>query len=231
MSGGNLSDVGRNALIAAGSAAASAGVAYAIQNQIAVSRASAAEAKAGGGSGAARVEKAETVESVISEAGYGTGQEITDFQLLMEHPGSVEYQATHAEALLERTSVEGTADAKGAVVRLLKNGGMKAIREVRDVAEAVIARRQGKNVVMRTDQAAGQVERAAFDGEEILRHKGHDLGNGEKGFPHYQTEGRLGHTFWGGVVAFVAQFLNPFDNVSGQLGCGGGESCYQRPGL
>lgn len=165
------------------------------------------EAQGGGGAEAARLEKAETVDSVLAEAGYG-GRQINAEELLWSHPGSPEYQAENGQYILDRTASEGTADAKGAVVRLLRDGGMKVIRQVTDVAEAVMARRQGQNVVMRTDQAASQVERAAFDGEEILRHKGHDLANGERGLPHYQTEGRFGHTFWGSVTAFVAQFLN-----------------------
>lgn len=30
-----------------------------------------------------------------------------------------------------------------------------------------------------------------------MQHKGHDLKDGSKGDPHFQTEGVNGHTFWG----------------------------------
>jgi RHS repeat-associated protein len=99
--GGSLSDVGRNALIAAGSAAASAGVAYAVQSQIPVSKASAAEARGGGGSGAAQIEKVETLDSVLADAGV-TGNGTTDSDLLNRKVGD----AGDPQASVDRGSVK-----------------------------------------------------------------------------------------------------------------------------
>jgi hypothetical protein len=31
----------------------------------------------------------------------------------------------------------------------------------------------------------------------MLRHTGHKLPNGETGLPHFQTDGKFGHAFWG----------------------------------
>jgi hypothetical protein len=57
-----------------------------------------------------------------------------------------------------------------------------------------------------------------------MRHPGHDLGNGKKGLPHFQTEGKAGHTFYGFISSAAAvvltpvllydHFANPFESES-----------------
>jgi hypothetical protein len=72
---------------------------------------------------------------------------------------------------------------------------------------------------MATEQAAKAVEKAAHGGgRDMLRHTGHSLKNGGTGGPHYQTNGVIGHTFWGGLGPFLVSMLNPFDAISGELG-------------
>jgi hypothetical protein len=104
------------------------------------------------------------------------------------------------------------------VIRLTRTG-FKKISKLGSSAAARLARRQGKNVLAPSRQAAKAIERGAFDGaEDVLRHKGHDLVDGAKGLPHYQTPGKYGHTFWGGVLGIVGSLLDPFDAISGELG-------------
>ncbi|MBL8481305.1 MAG: RHS domain-containing protein [Rhodocyclaceae bacterium] len=81
-------------------------------------------------------------------------------------------------------------------VKLLENGGRRLVRAIFNKADAVAARKAEENVQANTRQLAKQIETASNDGKEVVRHKGHDLQNGESGLPHYQTDGRRGHTFW-----------------------------------
>lgn len=87
----------------------------------------------------------------------------------------------------------------GAVVKLLEKGGEKLVRHVGSKAEALQARQAGENVVFKSKQQARQVEEANAGGDKstVLRHKGHELRDGSTGRPHYQTEGKKGHSMWG----------------------------------
>jgi hypothetical protein len=92
------------------------------------------------------------------------------------------------------------AAAIGWLVRQLENGERRLIKPLATKAEAVAARKQGQNVVLRSKQAAREVEKAAGNGAgDMLRHKGHSLKNGGTGEPHYQTDGVKGHAFWGAL--------------------------------
>ena len=58
---------------------------------------------------------------------------------------------------------------------------------------------------------ASQIETAAKGTEGQVKHAGHELKDGSKGLPHYQTEGAQGHTFWGKLsvaTLFVADALD-----------------------
>jgi uncharacterized protein RhaS with RHS repeats len=98
-------------------------------------------------------------------------------------------------------------DKLGWVVVLLDNGGKKFTRAIHDIADAVAARRSGENVQMATRQAAKQVETAANGGGDILKHKGHGLPDGSTGTPHYQTDGKFGHSFWDNQRGFFSPDL------------------------
>jgi len=102
----------------------------------------------------------------------------------------------------------------GFLVESLKNGGMRRIKPLFDKAQAVFARKHGKEVMLRSQQAASAVEEAAKgEGEKLLRHnEGHPLRNGEQGYPHYQTKGREGHSFWGGFEDLLDTII-PFPPV------------------
>lgn len=95
-----------------------------------------------------------------------------------------------------------------AVVKLLENGGHKIVGTLRDKADAVAARLRGDNVMTATSQHARQVEVAAHGaGDALLRHKGHKLEDGSTGMPHYQTDGKPGHTFWGQGGGILPELL------------------------
>ncbi len=111
---------------------------------------------------------------------------------------------------------EGLSPA-GWIIKLTKSGYQK-ISTLGYSAAARQARRQGENVLAPDRQAAKAIERGAFGGsQDVLRHAGHDLPGGSKGMPHFQTPGKSGHTFWGGVLGFLGSLLDPFDAISGEL--------------
>ncbi len=85
----------------------------------------------------------------------------------------------------------------GSIVKLLDNGGRIIGKAIYDIADAVAARLSGESVEMNTRQAAKQVETAAYGSTDLMRHKGHELPDGSTGSPHYQTDGKYGHSFWG----------------------------------
>jgi hypothetical protein len=104
----------------------------------------------------------------------------------------------------------------GWVIRLTKSG-FKKIKKL-DFKDLVRVRRKGQNVKAINEQTAGAIEKAARNGDPrgILKHKGHELSDGSKGMPHYQTDGVPGHTFWGTVIGFLTLF-DPTDAISGEL--------------
>lgn len=102
----------------------------------------------------------------------------------------------------------------GFIIRLTKKGYIK-LRKVLDPADLVRARRAGENVVVKRQQTARQIENAADRGAgNVCRHKGHDLGDGQTGLPHYQSK-RPGHTFWDKTLPlFIFSIINPFDTIT-----------------
>ena len=80
--------------------------------------------------------------------------------------------------------------------------------------QAVRARRGGENVVADRRQAASQIETAANGAEGQLKHAGHELKDGSKGLPHYQTEGTQGHTFWGKLSVATVAVADALDQVA-----------------
>ena len=118
-------------------------------------------------------------------------------------------------------------DAVGVVVQLLAKGGEKVVRWVSTKAEAVMARKQGETVVMQTKRQAKQIEEALNRGDKsnILRHKGHELRDGSTGLPHYQTEGKQGHSMWGkifGGASAIGLGLGASDADASQVPSNGG---------
>jgi len=112
----------------------------------------------------------------------------------------------------------------GAVVRLLDNGRTVIVRGLNDISQAVAARLAGENVVMNTRQMAKQVEKGAFGDADMLRHTGHSLNNGETGLPHFQTDGQVAHSFWGGqgggINPELLEILLPWGLTPAQLAPG-----------
>ena len=105
----------------------------------------------------------------------------------------------------------------GWIIKLTRSGYMK-ISKLASTAAARQARRQGKNVLVADRQAAKALERSAFGGSrDLLRHTGHELQDGSRGMPHFQTSGKIGHTFWGGVLGTIGSLFDPFDAFSGEL--------------
>lgn len=90
----------------------------------------------------------------------------------------------------------------GRVVRRLA----KPLWEGRKITmrEAQQIRRAEKNVVVDSERLARQVESGAFKNDrtagEMLRHDPHEPGYN----PHFQTEGKRGHTFYKGAAMFLA---------------------------
>ncbi len=75
---------------------------------------------------------------------------------------------------------------------------------------------------------AGAIERANSGGKPVLKDKGHELPDGTTGRPHYQTEGKRGHTFWAaGAIAILGSFIDPFDAISGELSNEGDQKMQQ----
>ena len=98
---------------------------------------------------------------------------------------------------------------KGKVARLVELGTNQMRKLARLTQEqAVRARRAEQNVVADRRQTASQIETAAHGRDGQLKHAGHELKEGGKGLPHYQTDGVKGHSFWGklsvGIVAVAA---------------------------
>ncbi|WP_411851532.1 RHS repeat domain-containing protein [Stenotrophomonas sp. LGBM10] len=98
---------------------------------------------------------------------------------------------------------------KGKVAWLVELGTNQMCKLARLTQEqAVQARRAEQNVVADRRQVASQIETAAHGRDGQLKHAGHELKDGGKGLPHYQTDGAKGHSFWGklsvGILAAAA---------------------------
>lgn len=99
------------------------------------------------------------------------------------------------------------------LVKLTANGMRKLGRVTQE--QAVRARQAEQNVVADRRQVASQIETASRGGREgQLRHAGHELGEGSKGLPHYQTEGKKGHTFWGKLSVAAVAAAGALDQVA-----------------
>ena len=121
-------------------------------------------------------------------------------------------------------AVDPTGENGWWIVKLVSDGVKKLTRTSKE--GAVQARRAGENVQAPTRQAAQQVERQmSSNPSDLKKHKGHDLkdenGNktGEKGRPHFQTEGKTGHTFWSiaGVLAAMEGAVEALDQLTNPL--------------
>jgi RHS repeat-associated protein len=101
----------------------------------------------------------------------------------------------------------------------LTGKGFKKVCALGSKSAASEARKRGENVLAKSRQMAKAIEEAASGGtQDVLRHSGHELPNGSKGMPHFQTPGKPGHTFWGAaVLGGLLELLDPFDAVSGEL--------------
>jgi RHS repeat-associated protein len=120
---GGGQNLGKNMLMGASMGAATAAVAYRLHSMNQVSQASKAEAQGAGGSGEARLtaierrfaaagEQGETLESVVSQGGFGDGSEISDDDILNAYPRR------------RQMSAEGrafTSEREGGLVRHLYN--------------------------------------------------------------------------------------------------------------
>lgn len=89
------------------------------------------------------------------------------------------------------------------IIKLFDKGGSKIVAPLAEKADAVAARRAGENVLAGSKSDAKQIEEAAFGKEDLIRHKKHKLDDGSYGKPHYQTDGKHGHTFWGGIKGVI----------------------------
>jgi RHS repeat-associated protein len=107
---------------------------------------------------------------------------------------------------------DGRSSKIAQLVRLTASGMKSVARLTKE--EAVIARRTGQNVIGDSKQIAKQIETAANQTEGQLKHKGHDLPGGKTGLPHYQTDGKLGHTFWGVAGALIVSGADMLDKVA-----------------
>jgi RHS repeat-associated protein len=118
-------------------------------------------------------------------------------------------------------------DGRSPVGWVIKLGtkGYRKVRRLFDLKDAIRARGQGLNILLERESLSEAAEIAANGGDctNIIRHKGHQLADGELGLPHYQTDGLPGHSFWGpitmmGMIEFLGDALNPVDAISGELG-------------
>lgn len=117
----------------------------------------------------------------------------------------------------------------GWIVELLESGERK-LRALADKRQAVEARRRGENVrVTGGRQSARQVERAAAgNSREVMRHAGHDLPSGRRGDPHYQSDGRRGHTFYdlgAAALGAAATALDVLDRLTDPFDGSGLSEC------
>ncbi|MBT2143981.1 MULTISPECIES: RHS repeat-associated core domain-containing protein [unclassified Rhodanobacter] len=98
------------------------------------------------------------------------------------------------------------------LVRLTADGMQGVARLTRE--QAIRARRAEQNIVGDRRQISSGVERAAHGSDGQLKHVGHELKDGSKGLPHYQTEGKTGHSFWGKVSVVAASFAGALNQAA-----------------
>ncbi|MGY1410768.1 RHS repeat-associated core domain-containing protein [Luteimonas sp. A611] len=99
------------------------------------------------------------------------------------------------------------------LIKLTANGMRKIGRITQD--QAVRARGAEQNVVADRRQVASQIETASRGGRDgQLKHAAHELEDGSKGLPHYQVEGKRGHTFWGKLSVATIAAAGALDQVA-----------------
>ncbi|CAD7722985.1 hypothetical protein LMG31886_04650 [Xanthomonas hydrangeae] len=99
------------------------------------------------------------------------------------------------------------------LVKLTANSTRKLARITQE--QAIRARRAEQNVIADRRQVASQIETASRGGRDgQLKHAAHELEDGSKGLPHYQTEGKRGHTFWGKVSVGALALAGTLDRVA-----------------
>ncbi|MBB3815124.1 RHS repeat-associated protein [Xanthomonas arboricola] len=99
------------------------------------------------------------------------------------------------------------------LVKLTASGTRKLARLTQE--QAIRARRAEQNIIADRRQVASQIETASRGGRDgQLKHAAHELEDGSKGLPHYQTEGRRGHTFWGKVSVGAFALAGTLDRVA-----------------
>ena len=111
---------------------------------------------------------------------------------------------------------DGRASKVATLIRLTADKTHEIARLT--LQQAQRARRAGENVRGDTAQVAKQIESGAFGGSrksgDLLKHEGHVLKDGSTGMPHYQTEGQLGHTFWGTLSAVLGATAVGLEHIS-----------------
>ena len=105
----------------------------------------------------------------------------------------------------------------GWLVKLLTGKPPIKVKKLYTKADVVKAVKQGKDVQVKTRQAAGEIARAAAEGKPIIRKDpAHILKGGGKGRSHYNIKGK-GHVFWGTLLGIIGSVLDPFDSIAGEL--------------
>ncbi len=106
----------------------------------------------------------------------------------------------------------------GCIIKLTKTGAKK-VANIFTKKAAIKARKQGENVIMKNRTIAKAVEIAANGKAELLRHEGHELADGTVGNPHFQTNGKIGHSFWGDITVYsiIGALFDPFDSIMGEI--------------
>jgi len=107
---------------------------------------------------------------------------------------------------------DGRAGKVAWLVRLTATEMKRIARLTKE--EAVQARKSEQSILGDRKQISKQVETAAYGSEDQLRHVGHELEDGSRGLPHYQTEGKSGHSFWGKVGAVAGAIGVALDKVA-----------------
>jgi RHS repeat-associated protein len=99
------------------------------------------------------------------------------------------------------------------LVRLAGTSMKKVARLTQE--QAVRARRAEQNVVADRRQIARQIEEAADNGQgNVIKHAAHELKDGSKGLPHYQSDRLKGHTFWGTLSVAALAVAEQLDETA-----------------
>lgn len=107
---------------------------------------------------------------------------------------------------------DGRAGKVAWLVRLSATGMQKVARLTRE--QAIRARKAEQNIVGDRRQVSSGIESAAHGTDGQLKHAAHELEDGSKGLPHYQTDGKSGHAFWGKVSVAAASVASALNQVA-----------------